>query len=507
MIGRLRRSHRDRRRRRDRGRGRARRGAAGGRRRRRRRGARRGRRGSRTADASALLLVVGAADGAPVLPSVPLGARRLASCVRIDRTPRSTGCSRDCSPRSCSSTAGGRRRSTSRSRRRASIAVTREGDRFGGPTPWRAGPPGVVGVTPAALAEALERRRRRRRRERPPPPTLVEVERQQLAAARRAELLAAERERQTPARARVGSRVAPPSCAARSTCEAASLDERHALLTRRLEQLVETEALDPADRAIAAAARLAAAVAALDEARAAECDRARRARRYPRRGRRAARADAARLRQELEVRERGDRRAAVGARGPARRGRGPARRPVPTRKPAPAPGAHSSRTSATPSTRSRHGSSSGPRRAEHAGRPVAPPPPGAVGSGPRRRAQARRAAHRARRGRTAARRAARAGRPARDRRGRDPPPARAGDRERAARVRLRARRRDRGAAARGPRRHDALGARPRARARAAPHGPDQPARAVASTKRWWSGTSSCSNSSTTCATRGASWRA
>ena len=33
------------------------------------------------------------------------------------------------------------------------IAVTREGDRFGGPSPWRAGPPGSSVVTPAALAE------------------------------------------------------------------------------------------------------------------------------------------------------------------------------------------------------------------------------------------------------------------------------------------------------------------------------------------------------------------
>ncbi len=34
------------------------------------------------------------------------------------------------------------------------IAVTREGDRFGGPSPWRAGPPGSSVVTPAALADA-----------------------------------------------------------------------------------------------------------------------------------------------------------------------------------------------------------------------------------------------------------------------------------------------------------------------------------------------------------------
>ena len=50
------------------------------------------------------------------------------------------------------------------------VAVTREGDRFGGASPWRAGPPGSSVVTPAALAEAeaaaataAETRARRRR--------------------------------------------------------------------------------------------------------------------------------------------------------------------------------------------------------------------------------------------------------------------------------------------------------------------------------------------------------
>ena len=37
------------------------------------------------------------------------------------------------------------------------VAVTREGDRFGGPTPWRAGPAGKSAVTPSTLADALAR--------------------------------------------------------------------------------------------------------------------------------------------------------------------------------------------------------------------------------------------------------------------------------------------------------------------------------------------------------------
>jgi len=37
------------------------------------------------------------------------------------------------------------------------VAVTRDGDRFGGPTPWRAGPEGKSAVTPSALADAQSR--------------------------------------------------------------------------------------------------------------------------------------------------------------------------------------------------------------------------------------------------------------------------------------------------------------------------------------------------------------
>jgi len=65
------------------------------------------------------------------------------------------------------------------------IAVTRDGDRFGGPSAWRAGPQGSSVVTP---------RRWPTRRRRPTPAEMardvaeaeVEIARQRLAAARRA---------------------------------------------------------------------------------------------------------------------------------------------------------------------------------------------------------------------------------------------------------------------------------------------------------------------------------
>ena len=74
------------------------------------------------------------------------------------------------------------------------IAVTREGDRFGGASPWRAGPPGSSVVTPAALAEA-EAAAASAETARADAEHRVEQSRLALAAARRAELVAAERER------------------------------------------------------------------------------------------------------------------------------------------------------------------------------------------------------------------------------------------------------------------------------------------------------------------------
>ena len=74
------------------------------------------------------------------------------------------------------------------------VAITRDGDRFGGASPWRAGPPGSTVVTAAALDDALARAAEAEIA-RDGAATEVELARQRLAAARRAELLAAEEER------------------------------------------------------------------------------------------------------------------------------------------------------------------------------------------------------------------------------------------------------------------------------------------------------------------------
>src|SRR5262245_20856408 len=74
------------------------------------------------------------------------------------------------------------------------VAVTRDGDRFGGASPWRAGWPGAPVVTAAALAEA-EQRAADAAVARDDAQATVELARQALAAARRSELVATERGR------------------------------------------------------------------------------------------------------------------------------------------------------------------------------------------------------------------------------------------------------------------------------------------------------------------------
>ena len=74
------------------------------------------------------------------------------------------------------------------------VAVTRDGDRFGGPSTWRAGPAGSSVVTPAALADAISRADEAEAA-RTQADDAVEHARQRLAAARRAELRATEEER------------------------------------------------------------------------------------------------------------------------------------------------------------------------------------------------------------------------------------------------------------------------------------------------------------------------
>jgi len=197
-------------------------------------------------DAQALLLVVGTDGNGAQGTFAPPGTRPLASCVRgtrpgldrvlaallrgyvlvdsgwsaaLDVALADPGC----------------------------VAVTPEGDRFGGATPWRAGPAGSSIVTPAALAEAeasaagAEAARERAA-------DAVELARQRLAGARRAELVAAERER--------AKRVELDAAAARAArlrreveVRAASLEERHATLQRSVTELERELGEQPAAEA------------------------------------------------------------------------------------------------------------------------------------------------------------------------------------------------------------------------------------------------------------------
>jgi chromosome segregation protein len=167
------------------------------------------------------------------------------------------------------------------------IAVTRDGDRFGGTMPWRAGPPGSSAVTPAALADATARADDAERA-RDDAATRMEDARLRLAGARRAELVAAEDERRR--RADLDALVAR-AAELRRTVEvrAASLEERHAALTRRLNE-IEPELATLPDAEVAARQALADAELVRTEARG-------RRNEYER-----IRAQAATLRRDFEVR-------------------------------------------------------------------------------------------------------------------------------------------------------------------------------------------------------------
>jgi chromosome segregation protein len=154
------------------------------------------------------------------------------------------------------------------------IAVTRAGDRFGGASPWRAGPPGSSAVTPAALAEA-EARAAEAEIALAVVAAEVDEARLALANARRDELLATEQERQR--RAELDRLVARASTLRREVeVAAASLAEREATLQRRVEEL-ETESRAHPEMLAAARSRLAGAERAREEAiaRRAEVDRLR----------------------------------------------------------------------------------------------------------------------------------------------------------------------------------------------------------------------------------------
>jgi chromosome segregation protein len=154
------------------------------------------------------------------------------------------------------------------------IAVTRDGDRFGGPSPWRAGPPGSAAVTPAALADA-EARARDTEAARDAARGAVEDARMRLATARRDELVATEHERQR--RAELDTLVARAATLRREVeVASASLEERCTTLAGRVDELDAEVAAAPA-ALDAARDRLAQAQSARDEGRASrtEVDRLR----------------------------------------------------------------------------------------------------------------------------------------------------------------------------------------------------------------------------------------
>jgi chromosome segregation protein len=167
------------------------------------------------------------------------------------------------------------------------VAVTRDGDRFGGQQPWRAGPAGSSVVTPATLAEA-ETAAATAEADRDAALTAMERARHALAAARRAELLATERERLRRVEL---DRLTAESADLRRTVEvrSASLEERQATLRRLVDEL-EAESVEHPQRLDDLRNR------AADATRAAEAVRGRRAELER------LRSQTNRLRQDYEVR-------------------------------------------------------------------------------------------------------------------------------------------------------------------------------------------------------------
>jgi len=250
----------------------------------------------KSSDVSALMLVVSPADGAPLLPSVPPGSRRLASCVRSTHPALDRLLTRLLAPFVLVDEGWPEALDIAIASPDL-VAVTRAGDRFGGANPWRAGPPGVSAVTPAALADAVEQARLADLASEAAAEA-VETQRQRLAAARRAELVASENDRR---RRQELDELTKRAAELRRAVDvrAASLEERHAILTRRVDELVAAQATDPASRETAAA-RVRAAVLALDDARTAEAGAAEQLA-ASRAEVEAARGRAAELRRQLEI--------------------------------------------------------------------------------------------------------------------------------------------------------------------------------------------------------------
>jgi chromosome segregation protein len=145
------------------------------------------------------------------------------------------------------------------------VAVTRDGDRFGGSSAWRAGPAGSSVVTPAALADATARAEEAEATHEAAEAD-VEAARQRLAAARRAELRATEEERR--ARAEL-ERVTARAAQLQREVEVgvATIDAQRAALAVRAAELEAEIATVGPDAEAAARARLDEAVRRRDETR------------------------------------------------------------------------------------------------------------------------------------------------------------------------------------------------------------------------------------------------
>ena len=144
------------------------------------------------------------------------------------------------------------------------VAVTREGDRFGGPSPWRAGPAGSSVVTPAALTDALARADTAEVA-RAESEASVEAARSRAAAARRAELQATDDERRRRAQL---DQLMRRAVELRTAVEVrvAALDARRSTLHARMTELEVLLAEQPDVRA-QALARVDGARVARDETR------------------------------------------------------------------------------------------------------------------------------------------------------------------------------------------------------------------------------------------------
>jgi chromosome segregation protein len=193
----------------------------------------------------ALLLVVSGAGGA--IAPVPAGTRSLLECVRAPSPELDVLLTRLLGRTVLASTWEEALELVSR--HPDLVVVTPDGDRFGGITPWRTGPPTVPAITPAAVNEAMQEAQAAETAARAAE-AVLESARMELGAARRSELLASERERQR--RAELDEAEANAARAWRDIdVREAALAERQSLLEPRATELVAELDAHPEREAIA----------------------------------------------------------------------------------------------------------------------------------------------------------------------------------------------------------------------------------------------------------------